>query len=266
MTQDRDREILATFETLALQAGRAVMDVYSLDFPVELKADASPVTQADAQAEAIILAGLRQAYPDIPCVAEEEASAGICPHDLGEQFFLVDPLDGTREFIKRNPDFTVNIALIRGGVPVVGVVYAPARGVLYSATPDAAWRIEAPDHQPGERRKISVRMPTMVPTVVASRSHRTDETDAFIQTRGIVELVSIGSSLKFCLLAEGEADLYPRFGRTMEWDTAAGDAILRAAGGMTRCVDGSPLIYAKRGQADDCDFANPWFIADTKLS
>jgi 3'(2'), 5'-bisphosphate nucleotidase len=266
MTQASDFDISATFETLALQAGRAVMEVYEIDFPVELKADDSPVTQADAQAEAIILAGLRQAYPDIPCVAEEEAAAGICPPDLGNLFFLVDPLDGTREFIKRNPDFTVNIALIRKGVPVVGVVYAPARGVLYSATPEAAWRIEAPDHQPGERLATTVGIAVGTRTLILRRSHRTEETDAFIQTCGLVELVSIGSSLKFCLLAEGEADLYPRFGRTMEWDTAAGDAILRAAGGMTRCVDGSPLLYAKRDQADDCDFANPFFIADTKSS
>lgn len=266
MTQPSDTDVLAIFERLALAAGRAVMAVYDCDFAVETKADASPVTQADAQAEVIILTGLREAFPDIPCVAEEEAAAGICPPDLGSLFILVDPLDGTREFVQRNPDFTVNIALIRDGVPVVGVVYAPARCILYSASPEAAFRVEATDHQPGERRRISVRAPTPIPTVVASRSHRTEETDSFIQTCGIVELVSIGSSLKFCLLAEGEADLYPRFGRTMEWDTAAGDAILRAAGGMTRCVDGSPLLYAKRGQASDCDFANPWFIADTKLS
>ncbi|WP_312796174.1 3'(2'),5'-bisphosphate nucleotidase CysQ [Tianweitania sp.] len=264
MTQTSDRDILATFETLALQAGRAVMDVYQVDFPVELKADASPVTEADAKAEAIILAGLREAYPDIPCVAEEEASAGICPPELDGLFFLVDPLDGTREFIKRNPEFTVNIALIRQGIPVIGVVYAPARSVLYSASPEGAFRIDTVNHKPGERRNIIVRTPTRVPTVVASRSHRTEETDSYIQTCGAVELVSIGSSLKFCLLAEGEADIYPRFGRTMEWDTAAGDAILRAAGGTTRRVDGEPLTYGKRGQAEDCDFSNPWFIADTK--
>ena len=264
MTQISDLEILATFETLALKAGCAVMAVYQFDFPVELKADSSPVTEADAKAEAIILAGLRSAFPDIPCVAEEEASAGICPPELDGLFFLVDPLDGTREFVNRNPDFTVNIALIRQGVPVVGVVYAPARDVLYCASPEGAFRVNTMNHEPGERRNIIVRTPTKIPTVVASRSHRTEETDGYIETCGVVELVSIGSSLKFCLLAEGEADIYPRFGRTMEWDTAAGDAILRAAGGMTRCVDGSPLTYAKRGQADDCDFANPWFIANTK--
>jgi 3'(2'), 5'-bisphosphate nucleotidase len=263
MTQSSDALVLSTLETLALQAGRAIMAVFTSEFAVETKADASPVTQADAEAEAIILAGLRQAFPDIPCVAEEEAAEGIVPPDLGEMFFLVDPLDGTREFVNRNPDFTVNIALIRDGAPVVGVVYAPARSVLYGGRPGLAFCAQTEDHEPGPRRTISVRSAPAVPYIVASRSHRTPETDAFIASRGTAELISVGSSLKFCLLAAGEADLYPRFGRTMEWDTAAGDAILRAAGGCTRNVDGAPLAYGKRRQPHDCDFANPSFIATT---
>jgi 3'(2'), 5'-bisphosphate nucleotidase len=253
--------ILAAFETLALEAGRAIMEVFNEDFAVETKADASPVTQADSRAEAIILKGLRKSFPDIPCVAEEEASAGICPPDLKGPFFLVDPLDGTREFISRNPDFTVNLALIQDGVPVVGVVYAPARDIFYAGSPAGAYVASTEGHQLRERRPIHARLRPSVPTVLASRSHRTEETNGFIASLGAVELVSIGSSLKFCLIAAGEADVYPRFGRTMEWDTAAGDAILRAVGGATRCCDGSLLRYGKRNQPDDCDFANPHFIA-----
>ncbi|WP_431192836.1 3'(2'),5'-bisphosphate nucleotidase CysQ [Tianweitania aestuarii] len=256
--------MVASLEAMALEAGRAIMAIFNCEFAVQTKADASPVTEADARAEAIILKSLRTLYPHIPCVAEEEASAGICPPDLGQAFFLVDPLDGTREFVNRNPDFTVNIALIRNGIPVLGVVYAPARDVLYSATPDGAFRIDTVKHEPRERRRIVVRTPATILTVVASRSHRTEQTNSYIQTCGAVELLSVGSSLKFCLLAEGAADIYPRFGPTMEWDTAAGDAILRAAGGTTCRVDGTPLTYGKRGQAGDCDFANPFFIAETK--
>lgn len=261
MSLHADADILALFETLALDAGRAIMAIFDAGFAIETKADASPVTEADARAEAIILAGLRERFPDIPCVAEEEASAGLAPDELDGAFFLVDPLDGTREFINRNSDFTVNIALVRGGVPVVGVVYAPARAVLYGGHTGMVYRSAVADHQTGKRHLIGTRARPSKPVVVASRSHRTAETDAYIGECGEAELVSVGSSLKFCLLAEGSADIYPRFGRTMEWDTAAGDAILRAAGGHTRLIDGAPLGYGKRNQVHDADFANPWFIA-----
>lgn len=237
------------------------MNIFNGDFAVETKSDASPVTLADAQAEALILEGLRREFPGIPCVAEEEASAGICPPDLDGLFFLVDPLDGTREFINRNEDFTVNLALIRNGAPVVGLVYAPARGVLYGGSPEAAYVASTHEGGLGERHPIQARARPLIPTVLASRSHRTPETDDLIKSLGAVELISIGSSLKFCLIAAGEADIYPRFGRTMEWDTAAGDAILRAVGGATRCRDGALLRYGKRNQPQDCDFANPHFIA-----
>jgi 3'(2'), 5'-bisphosphate nucleotidase len=258
-----DARMLAEFERLALAAGAEIMDVFHAGITVEAKSDLSPVTEADRRAEIVILEGLRKSFPLIPCVAEEEASAGLIPPALGEEFFLIDPLDGTKEFIKRRPDFTVNIALIRNGEPTVGVVYAPAQGMLYAGRPGKAYSVTvSKDHVPLQRSEISVRTCASPKTIVASRSHRTPETDSFIRKVEAAEIVSVGSSLKFCLLADGKADLYPRFGRTMEWDTAAGDAILRAAGGTTRLIDGGPFTYGKRNQADDADFANPWFVAE----
>ena len=257
-----DDAILALFEDLALKAGRAIMEVYGSDFVADEKADASPVTEADRAAERIILAGLREKLDGIVCVAEEEISAGKVPGDLGEEFILVDPLDGTREFVARKPDFTVNIALVRDGAPTIGVVFAPARGELFSGSPGRATRASvSAEFRMQAKTPASVCAAERPPTIVASRSHRTVETDAFIAKFAHAETVSVGSSLKFCLLASGEADLYPRFGRTMEWDTAAGDAVLRAAGGTTRLVDGGDFVYGKRNQPADVDFANPWFIA-----
>lgn len=259
-----DRAVLATCENLALAAGRAIMDVYAGDLGVTAKADSSPVTIADERAETIILDGLRAAFPGVVCVAEEEVSAGKLPPELGEAFFLVDPLDGTKEFIGRRPDFTVNIALVRNGVPEVGVVYAPAQGRLYAGRPGEAFVTGVTDDfVAGERSSIAVRAKADPLRIVASRSHSTPETDAFVARFPGSELTSVGSSLKFCLLASGEADLYPRFGRTMEWDTAAGEAVLRAAGGVTRTPDGEPFVYGKRNQAHDSDFANGWFVATT---
>lgn len=262
-----DEAMLAAFEGLALAAGAEIMAVYAQGATVDRKADDSPVTEADRRAEEVILAGLRKAYPAIACVAEEEVSSGRVPPALGDAFFLVDPLDGTKEFIARRPDFTVNIALIRKGVPVIGVVYAPASGALYLGRPGfAAEAIVDAGHVAGERRPMAVSQQAGQVRIVASRSHRTAETDEFIARYPGAEIVSVGSSLKFCLLASGKADLYPRFGRTMEWDTAAGDAVLRAAGGSTRRVDGDEFVYGKRNQADDADFANPWFISEAKYA
>lgn len=261
-----DDAIAGLFERLALRAGRAVMEVFHSDISVQSKADASPVTEADRAAERVILEGLRSAFPAIPCVAEEEVAEGILPPDLGNAFFLIDPLDGTKEFVNRRTDFTVNIALIRNGVPEIGVVYAPCTGRFFSARPGTAEVLEVKD---GElisgRRRISVREGHTPLIIVASRSHRTPETDAFIHTVSAAEIVSVGSSLKFCLVAAGEADIYPRFGRTMEWDTAAGDAVLRAAGGSTCTLDGAPLVYGKRNQSNDADFANPHFISRGRI-
>ncbi|SFK54744.1 3'(2'), 5'-bisphosphate nucleotidase [Mesorhizobium albiziae] len=257
-----DIAILALFERLALAAGRVVLDVFHSDMTVSRKDDSSPVTEADRRAEKIILEGLRDALPDIPCVAEEECSEGIVPVELGDTFLLIDPLDGTKEFVTRHADFTVNIALIRNGMPVVGAVFAPISRKLYLGRPGFAEAVDiSDDFTPGGRRRIAVREGFEPVTIVASRSHRTPETDAYILKFRTAEIVSVGSSLKFCLIAAAEADVYPRFGPTMEWDTAAGDAVLRAAGGATEMVDGTPLVYGKRGRPDWLDFANPAFIA-----
>lgn len=260
-----DEAMLGVFERLALDAGREVMRVFHEGCAVDSKSDSSPVTEADRESERIILAGLRAVYPHIPCVAEEEVAAGVATPDLDNAFFLIDPLDGTKEFVNRRTDFTVNIALIRHGVPEVGVVFAPCASRFFSGRPGKAEMLEIDGefHITG-RQPIAVRAGGTPLAVVASRSHNTPETDAFIRDLGAAEIVSVGSSLKFCLVAAAEADVYPRFGRTMEWDTAAGDAVLRAAGGMTRTLDGRPLVYGKRNQADDSDFANPHFIATGK--
>jgi 3'(2'), 5'-bisphosphate nucleotidase len=243
----------------ALEAGRAICDIYSRGFEVRSKDDRSPVTAADHAAEAIILERLAQVAPGIPVVAEEEVAAGRVP-EIGERFFLVDPLDGTKEFIARRGDFTVNIALIERGEPVLGVVYAPANSRLFAG--DVANRSAFRSSQRTESTELAplqairVRdVPAQGITAVASRSHRTPETDAFLLKAKAKDLVSVGSSLKFGLVAAGEADLYPRLGPTMEWDTAAGHAVLVAAGGKVSTLEGEPLRYGKPG------FRNPSFVA-----
>lgn len=255
-------ELVAMLQGLALAAGRRIMDIFHAGCEVGVKADASPVTQADREAEAIILEGLRANCPDVAVVAEEEVAAGAGPPITGETFFLVDPLDGTREFVSRNTDFTVNIALVVSGVPLVGVVYAPGRHTLYSGRPDFAEAVStSAAHEASAARRIAVRPARRPPVVVASRSHGTADTEAYIARLGAVECVFVGSSLKFCLIADGEADLYPRLGPTMQWDTAAGDAVLRAAGGRTETLDGMPLAYAAGGGTGSCGYANPHFVA-----
>ena len=248
------RSWLDALTPLMCQAGEVVMRVYASDFAVARKDDASPVTQADQQAEALILAGLREMAPDVPVVAEEAVAAGDIPN-VSDRFFLVDPLDGTKEFISRNGEFTVNIALIEGGVPVLGLVYAPAVGRLFTGALGLGAWLEDADGQRAIRCRA---VPPEGLTVVASRSHGDESAlDAFLAGRRVAARTNAGSSLKLCLLAAGEADLYPRFGRTMEWDIAAGDAVLRAAGGMvSRLDDGRPLGYGKPG------FENPHFVAE----
>ena len=258
-----DSQLLEIMVSAAIEAGRAACVVYRSGFEVHTKQDESPVTAADHAAEAIILARLAQASPDVPVVAEEQAAAGHIPQ-IGRTFFLVDPLDGTKEFIQRRGDFTVNIALVRDGVPELGVVYAPARGRLFAGDvrARAAFRSEQSPDAGEQAARTPIRVRTPPPgglTVVASRSHRTPETDAYLEQVKVAELVSVGSSLKFCLVAAGEADLYPRLGPTMEWDTAAGHAVLAAAGGTVVNVDGSPFRYGKAG------FRNPSFIATASL-
>jgi 3'(2'), 5'-bisphosphate nucleotidase len=254
--------MLDVLETLALAAGKEILAVYNAGPNVTFKNDASPVTEADERAEAIILEGLSKAFPDIPVVAEESVAAGRVPDVEGKSFFLVDPLDGTKEFINKRDDFTVNIALIKEGVPVAGIVYAPAKGTAWTGGDGKIEKILVDsDFAVTSRKQIGCRVPAGELTAVASRSHNSPETEAFLAEKGITSTKSVGSSLKFCLVAEGEADVYPRFGRTMEWDTAAGDAVLRAAGGMTLDLDGKPFRYGKTKQAHDSDFANGHFIA-----
>ncbi|MFG1422119.1 3'(2'),5'-bisphosphate nucleotidase CysQ [Roseixanthobacter liquoris] len=254
-------ELVSGLVSLALRAGRVILDIYATDFSVSEKADASQVTQADRDAEALILEGLARLYPDIPVVAEEEAAAGRIP-DAGTRFFLVDPLDGTREFVSRNGEFTVNIALIEQGAPSAGVVYAPALGVLYAgAVGSGAWKGEVRDDRLASLAPIKVRNAPARLSAIGSRSHGTVETSDWLGQFQVDSFVAAGSSLKFCLLAEGAADLYPRLGRTMEWDTAAGDAVLRAAGGVVTTMDGRPLTYGRCLQAGEAPFANPHFVA-----
>jgi 3'(2'), 5'-bisphosphate nucleotidase len=245
----------------ALAAGAAMLPIYERGTEAAHKADGSPVTEADELAEQMILEALAEAAPEVPVVAEEAAAAGLLPATDG-RFFLVDPLDGTKEFINRNGDFTVNIALIEAGRPVFGVVYAPAMGEIYVGTVGGgAWLGTVADGVVGAWLPIGIRAAPAEIAVVASRSHLTEATRDFVSRFEVASFVSRGSSLKFRQVARGEADIYPRLGRTMEWDTAAGDAVLRAAGGMVTGMDAAPLRYGKRDQGHDADFANPHFVA-----
>lgn len=245
--------LLPEIAAIADAAGEVLLRHYAGKIEVATKSDSSPVTAADQEAEALILERLRLLTPGVPVVAEEEVAAGRIPSIGESSFWLVDPLDGTREFISRNGEFTVNIGLIVDGMPIMGVVTAPARGIAWwGATGHGATRREnGQAHQIAARRR-----PASGVVAVASRSHRDEATNAWLDEQGITETVSAGSSLKFCLLAEGTADVYPRFGPTMEWDTAAGHAVLRAAGGRVRTLEGAPFTYAKPG------FRNPGFIAE----
>ncbi|MCA8897538.1 MAG: 3'(2'),5'-bisphosphate nucleotidase CysQ [Hyphomonas sp.] len=244
---------------IALDAGKVIMDVYQGDFDFSKKGDESPVTEADERAEALILAGLKAAEPDLVVIAEESMAAGHMP-EHGARFALVDPLDGTKEFINRNGEFTVNIAIIEHGRPVMGVVYAPALDRLFVAEAhNSAWQGSAAPGGavPTGRTPLRIRKaPNEGLTAVASKSHRTPETDTFLEKFRIAGLTGAGSSLKFCLIAAGEADLYPRMGRTMEWDTAAGQAVAEAAGARVLTEEGAPLLYGKRERGYD----NPHFI------
>ena len=240
----------------ARRAATVILQIYATDFQVRSKDDASPVTLADEAAEAAILETLAQRFPEVPAISEEAASRGGLP-SAPASFWLIDPLDGTKEFISRNGEFNVNIALIEQGRPRLGVVLAPALGRLYAGCEAADGSCQAFVEEAGERRPIHCRaVPEAGLTVVSSRSHGDAAAlDAFLAGRRVAASVSAGSSLKLCLLAAGEADLYPRLGRTMEWDIAAGHAVLRAAGGEVRDLDGVPLRYGKPG------LDNPHFAA-----
>ncbi|NTF08253.1 3'(2'),5'-bisphosphate nucleotidase CysQ [Agrobacterium rubi] len=243
-----------------LKAGREIMAVHAAGPHITYKNDCSPVTEADQRAETVILAALAQHFPDIPVIAEEAASMGIVPK-AEDAFFLVDPLDGTKEFISGKQDFTVNIALVRNGTPVLGVVYAPALKVMWTGDGNVAQKISVNDEfEQSDSRNVRCRAKPTIPIAVISRSHCTPKTEAFVTAHGLIDSISIGSSLKFCMLAEGAADVYPRFSRTMMWDTAAGDAVLRAAGGITLDIAGLPLRYEVKDSDEDA-LANPDFIA-----
>lgn len=251
-------ELLTAISAVAVEAGMAIMEVYGSNFTVSEKADASPVTAADENAEKLIVAALEKLTPHTPIVAEEQVARGDVPDINSGMFWLVDPLDGTREFISRNGEFTVNIALVADGAPVLGVVYLPATSRLYAGAADLGATAATGD---GPLQTITARQPLPEGIyVVASRSHLNPETEAFVADLPVAGIKNAGSSLKFCMVAEAAADIYPRLGRTMEWDTAAGHAVLLAAGGSVITLDGAPLTYGKPG------FENPHFIARGRAS
>ncbi len=248
-----DLTLLEQVADIAKRAGAQILTVYETDFDVETKGDDSPVTQADRLAEDLITQAIQgEITGDIPIVGEEAAEAEGLRQPNAPVFWLVDPLDGTKEFIKRNGEFTVNIALIENGRPVLGVVHLPVLNETFVAGAPGAFK----QTDDGPLRPIASRTaPAEGLTAVVSRSHGAEEADAFLERYTVAERIGAGSSLKFCRVAEGVADIYPRFGRTMEWDTAAGHAVLRFAGGDVLTIDGTPLSYGKQG------LDNPHFIA-----
>jgi len=258
----RPSPTLTAISTIAWQAGEIILKHYADEaIQSRRKDDQSPVTAADEDAEAYILARLSEFAPGVPAIAEEETAAGRVQH-IGGRFFLVDPLDGTKEFLNRNGEFTVNIAEIVDGVPVRGVVFAPAKERLFMGELETgAYELAtkpgvAPDFS--QARVIKACEPGGDGLIaVASRSHRDAKTEEYLAAYPVKDFVAAGSSLKFCLVATGEADIYPRHGRTMEWDTAAGHAVLAAAGGSVTTIDGKPFVYGKT----DEKFANPYFVA-----
>lgn len=239
---------------VAHAAGREIMVVYAQDFAVEQKADRSPLTEADLRSQARIIEGLQALTPEIPILAEESAVVPHTERARWREFWLVDPLDGTREFVSRSPEFTVNIALVQDHRPVLGVVHVPAQRLDYYAADGAGAFRRAPD---GPEVPIRTRPQAASPVrVVGSKSHRGDSLDALLTRIGPHELKAIGSSLKMCLVAEGSADFYPRLGPTYEWDTAAAQAVLECAGGYVTDIEGAPLRYNTRPT-----LLNPHFIA-----
>ncbi|WP_224701801.1 3'(2'),5'-bisphosphate nucleotidase CysQ [Devosia aquimaris] len=242
----------------AIAAAQVILDVYSRPISAVSKSDGSPVTDADAAAEAVILEHLRPT--GIPVLGEESVAAGIVPN-LGRRYFVVDPLDGTKEFIKRNGEFTVNIALVEDGVPVMGVVLAPVTGETFVGDASGAYSGNSLSGQLVGHHPISVAS-TLPLRIVASRSHGHAALARLCETLEVDSDVSVGSSLKFCLLARGDAQLYPRFTPTCEWDTAAGQAVLEAAGGAVVTLDGLSMRYGK----GDLAFLNPYFVAASNLA
>jgi len=246
--------LAAAIADIAVAAGRAILEVYRQDFEVTHKTDQSPLTQADLASHRVIRDALARLTPNVPLLSEESADIDFAIRSAWTEYWLVDPLDGTKEFVNRNGEFTVNIALIRGSQPVLGVVHVPVTGVTYlGLVGDGATR-QAPGHDP---EAIRVQVPCADPVrVVGSRSHANPRLRQCLEPLGDYELVSMGSSLKFCLLAEGKADLYPRLGPTSEWDTAAAHAVVVAAGGRIVTLENRPLQYNQKPS-----FLNPDFVA-----
>jgi 3'(2'), 5'-bisphosphate nucleotidase len=249
------RELLAPLTEIARLAGREILEVYrSGEAATSYKADTSPLTVADLRAHRLIVDSLLRLTPEIPVLSEESAAIPFAQRRGWSRYWLVDPLDGTKEFLSRNGQFTVNIALIEGHAPALGVVHVPVPQTSYQGVPEVgAWRLHR-DEDPTPIR-VSARSATPV-RVVGSRSHRGDSLDGFLARLGPYELLPMGSSLKFCLLAEGSADVYPRLGPTSEWDTAAAHAVVLGAGGSVRTLEGQPLRYNTREE-----LLNPFFIA-----
>lgn len=248
-------DLAIALEALARRAGAAILDVKRHGIHTEAKSDGSPVTDADLAANAVILEGLSKLLPDVPLISEEGDDGLKALADPNGDFLLIDPLDGTREFVSGDPDYTVNIAYMRGRRPVMGIVHMPETGLSWvgdsRAARGAAWQVETT----GAWQMIQTRAAGDGLAVLASRSHQDPATEAFLKTVAVSELVRRGSSLKFCLVAAGQADLYPRFGPTMEWDTAAGDGVLSAAGGAMLDLQGQSFLYGKINEAcRNCGF------------
>jgi 3'(2'), 5'-bisphosphate nucleotidase len=246
-------ELFEPIVTLAKEAGDGILEVYATDFDVQAKDDESPLTQADMASHRIIDKGLRALTPDIPIISEESGLPPYAERGQWQTYWLIDPLDGTKEFVNRNGEFTVNIALIDGGRPVLGVVHVPVSGKTYTGCEGVGASVR---NSEGESRSINVAPTTGTPVrVVGSRSHRGASLDAFLEQLGDVEMLPMGSSLKFCVVAEGGADIYPRLGPTSEWDTAAAQAVVEQAGGAVLELDGQPLAYNAKE-----DILNPHFL------
>jgi 3'(2'), 5'-bisphosphate nucleotidase len=245
-------ELINPIVDLAVEAGQAILEVYATDFDVQEKGDQSPLTQADLASHHCIVAGLSALTPDIPIISEEEGLPDFSERSQWQRYWLIDPLDGTKEFVNRNGEFTVNIALIDSNRPILGVVHVPVQGKTYIGCQGHGSELRAD----GKTTPISVATTSSDPVrIVGSRSHRGSSLDAFLENVGESDMIPMGSSLKFCVVAEGRADIYPRLGPTSEWDTAAAQAVVEQAGGKVLELDGKPLSYNAKE-----DILNPWFV------
>ena len=246
------KELMNPIVDLAVDAGKAILEVYATDFAVQSKGDASPLTQADLASHRLIVAGLETLTPDIPIISEEEGLPAFEERGKWPRYWLIDPLDGTKEFVNRNGEFTVNIALIDSNRPILGVVHVPVQDKTYIGCEGHGAELRDGGSTSAIRVADSSEQPVRI---VGSRSHRGSSLDAFLEKVGASDMLPMGSSLKFCVVAEGGADIYPRLGPTSEWDTAAAQAVVEQAGGTVLELDGRPLSYNAKS-----DILNPWFI------